>query len=64
MTHLQSLDISRLLKGRTRTATFTEDMVDVSYGRDVLLLKCECFPVYPTRTKHERIADGRIVNNV
>lgn len=29
MIHLQSLDVSRLLKGRTRTATFTEDMLYV-----------------------------------
>lgn len=36
MIHLQSLDVSRLLKGRTRTATFTEDILDdvfsINYG--------------------------------
>lgn len=29
MMHLHSFEISLLLKGRTRTATFTEDMVVV-----------------------------------
>lgn len=54
MMHLQSLDVSRLLKGRTRTATFTEDMLDVSYDGNVSLLKSKCFSAYPTKTVHER----------
>lgn len=37
MMHLQSLDVSRLLKGRTRTATFTEDILDVFYDDNMTL---------------------------
>jgi len=37
MMHLQSLDVSRLLKGRTRTATFTEDMFDAFYDRTYIM---------------------------
>lgn len=40
MMHLQSLVVSLLLKGRTRTATFTDDMMHVFfYDGDVTLFK-------------------------
>lgn len=43
MMHLQSLDVSRLLNGRTRTATFTEDMLTVFYVDNVMLFKWTYF---------------------
>lgn len=37
--HLLSLDISLLLKGRTRTATFTDDMLNIFSDSSVMLFK-------------------------
>jgi hypothetical protein len=35
--HLHSRDISLLLKGRTRTATFTDDMIGICFPKTYCL---------------------------
>lgn len=60
MMHLHSLEISRLLKGRTRTATFTDDMFkSASNTHTYSQTQARCYaPVAPNLT---RFTDCRLL---